>query len=144
MCYSVQSLHIVCFIWLYVPIYYEINWFMWYYYYVNWFIVFWPADQCRHITLIQNRAMSPVHSRKQYIHCLKSDIFIIYTNMYYLHEWLVPWRVCKAILFVDDFTVYSSSKDIIKLPIAINNDLKLLSGWFQANKLSLNVTRPGI
>jgi len=61
-------------------------------------------------------------------------LFIIYTND--LPNCLLR---CKAIIFADDTTVYTSSPDIKTLYKYANADLESLADWFQANKLSLNV-----
>jgi hypothetical protein len=61
-------------------------------------------------------------------------LFIIYTND--LPNCL---KFSKAILFADDTTVYLTSKSISNLFNNINSDLELLSEWFRANKLSLNI-----
>ena len=61
-------------------------------------------------------------------------LFIIYTND--LPNCL---QYSKAILFADDTTVYSSSKNIQYLYKSANTDLQSLAEWFRANKLSLNV-----
>jgi hypothetical protein len=44
-------------------------------------------------------------------------------------------------LFADDTTLYKSSTNINELYTNMNADLKVLSDWFQANKLSLNVNK---
>ncbi len=44
----------------------------------------------------------------------------------------------KAILFADDTTVFKSHKNLTDLYQFMNHDLKTLTDWFEANKLSLN------
>ena len=63
-------------------------------------------------------------------------LFIIYTND-------LPNCIthCKAILFADDTTLYSSSSNFQELYQSTNTDLKQLDEWFRSNKLSLNVRK---
>lgn len=63
-------------------------------------------------------------------------LFIIYTN-----DLPDSLRFSKAILFADDTTLYSSASDITNLYHHVNSDLQILSDWFKANKLSLNVSK---
>ena len=58
-------------------------------------------------------------------------LFIIYTND--LPNCL---QYSKAILFADDTTVYSSSKNTQYLYKSANTDLQSLAEWFRANILS--------
>ena len=61
-------------------------------------------------------------------------LFIIYTND-------LPNSLAhsKCIIFADDTTVYYSSEDPEYLFYKLNEDLKSLTDWFKANKLSLNI-----
>jgi hypothetical protein len=63
-------------------------------------------------------------------------LFIIYTND-------LPNNIkhAKTILFADDTTVYYNSDCIHNLYETMNNELKILSDWFKANKLSLNANK---
>ena len=63
-------------------------------------------------------------------------LFIIYTND--LPNCLTH---CKAILFADDTTLYSSSSNFQELYQTTNTDLKQLDEWFRSNKLSLSVRK---
>ena len=45
------------------------------------------------------------------------------------------------ILFADDTTIFMSHRDLPTLVRMLNVELKLLSSWFRANKLSLNVDK---
>ena len=50
--------------------------------------------------------------------------------------------VCKQLLFIlfaDDTNILYSNSDIIQLMNIVNADLAILSDWFKANMLSLNV-----
>ena len=47
----------------------------------------------------------------------------------------------KAILFADDTTLYASSDDVVHLYANVNYDLRSLTDWFKANKLSLNTLK---
>ena len=46
-----------------------------------------------------------------------------------------------AILFADDTNLFYSSKDISFLLKTVNEELKKIAKWFNANKLSLNVKK---
>ena len=63
-------------------------------------------------------------------------LFIICTN-----DLPNSMKHSKCILFADDTTVYHSSNNIKGLIKLIEEDLDLLSDWFCANKLSLNVSK---
>ena len=63
-------------------------------------------------------------------------LFIIYTND--LPNCL---NQTKSILFADDTTIYLSSNDIPNLFTQLNQELQMLTDWFRANKLSLNVAK---
>ena len=45
----------------------------------------------------------------------------------------------KYILFADDTSILYSNNDIFELTRVVNNELLILSDWFKANKLSLNI-----
>lgn len=63
-------------------------------------------------------------------------LFLIYVND--LPDSLT--RV-NSILFADDTSVYMSSMNIKELYTEMNAELKILSDWFRANKLSLNLRK---
>ena len=48
---------------------------------------------------------------------------------------------CSTILFADDTTLYISSKNTTYLKWCIEHDISLLLDWFQANKLTLNLSK---
>ena len=46
-----------------------------------------------------------------------------------------------VILFADNTNIFFSHNDPNQLMEIVNNELKKLSSWFQANKLSVNIKR---
>ena len=44
-------------------------------------------------------------------------------------------------MYVDDTSIYHSSKDIMQLNMALNEELRRLDRWFQGNDISLNVAK---
>lgn len=63
-------------------------------------------------------------------------LFIIYTN-----DLPNSLTHTSAIIFADDTTIYTKSKNIASLYENANYDLKSLHDWFKTNKLSLNVSK---
>ena len=63
-------------------------------------------------------------------------LFIIYVN-----DIVNCSKIIHFILFADDTNLFFSGNDIHSLIVEINNNLKLLSTWFKANKLSLNLKK---
>ena len=63
-------------------------------------------------------------------------LFVIYVN-----DLTRCLNSAKAIQFADDTTVYVTGDDIRSLYILMNQELNILTDWFYANKLSLNVTK---
>lgn len=63
-------------------------------------------------------------------------LFIIYTN-----DLPNALRFTRCVLFADDTTVYYSSRNLEHVIQNISADLKNLTEWFKANKLSLNITK---
>lgn len=63
-------------------------------------------------------------------------LFLIYTND--LHKILTK---CNSILFADDTTIFTSGKNIDTLIENIKEDMLILTDWFMANKLSLNLNK---
>ena len=68
--------------------------------------------------------------------CLGPLIFIILTND--LHRQL---QHCNSILFADDTTVYKSHRNLKYLSWCVEDDIKTIVKWFQANKLTLNIDK---
>ena len=44
-------------------------------------------------------------------------------------------------MYADDTSIYHSSKDIMQINRAVNEELRRLDKWLQGNKLSLNVAK---
>jgi len=53
-------------------------------------------------------------------------------------------KVLNTILFADDTTVFYSHKNISTLSDTMNSELKEVSNWFKANKLSLNAKKTNL
>ena len=68
--------------------------------------------------------------------CLGPLLFIIFCNDLKLH---LTYLSC--IQFADDTTLYSSGKSSRLIECEINHDLEIISDWFRANKLTLNVAK---
>ena len=68
--------------------------------------------------------------------CLGPLLFNIFCNDIYINI-----KHCKIILFVDDTTLYESHRNLTYLNYMIQEDIKNLSSWFKANKLSLNIQK---
>ena len=63
-------------------------------------------------------------------------IFLIFNNDLHLHL-----QFSNCILFADDTTIYSTHRDIRHLTWCIREDLEMISDWFKANKLMLNLDK---
>ena len=68
--------------------------------------------------------------------CLGPLIFLIFTND--LHQHL---NHCASILFADDTTLYKTQRNLNYLKWCIQDDMQILSDWFKANKLTLNLEK---
>ena len=66
--------------------------------------------------------------------CLRPLLFILFCN----DIQLLP-TYSKIILFADDTTLLYSHKNAKFLKYTLEHDISLLSEWYKANKLSLNV-----
>ena len=60
-------------------------------------------------------------------------LFLIYVNDFYLASKL------KNVMFADDTNLFISDENIGELFQQMNNELKSVSTWFKANKLSINI-----
>ena len=63
-------------------------------------------------------------------------LFIVYSND--IHN---CFETCKCITYADDTTVYKSGSDLGATLKDVNEDMKTLSDWFKANRLSANPTK---
>ena len=63
-------------------------------------------------------------------------LFLIFTND--LHKHLLN---CGCILFADDTTLYMCHENLNYISFCIEQDLLILSDWFKANSLTLNLTK---
>ena len=68
--------------------------------------------------------------------CLGPLLFLVFCNDLYMHL-----EMTKSILFADDTTIFNSHRDINYLTWTILHDLEILSDWFKANKLTLNLNK---
>ena len=68
--------------------------------------------------------------------CLGPLLFLLFINDLYLNI-----EHCNAILFADDTTLYKSHRNVRYLKWCIEEDLKIISDWFKANKLTLNLEK---
>ena len=68
--------------------------------------------------------------------CLGPLLFLLFTNDLYLNI-----EHCSAILFADDTTLYKSHRNTRYLKWCTEQDLKTISDWFKANKLTLNLEK---
>ena len=58
------------------------------------------------------------------------------------HKYIINTsNVLDFILFADDTTILYSHKDISSKTNTINDELKEVSNWFKANKLSVNASK---
>ena len=68
--------------------------------------------------------------------CLGPLLFIIFCNDLNLH---LTYLSC--IQFADDTTLYGASTSVKLLQCEIEHDLKVITDWFKANKLTLNMDK---
>ena len=68
--------------------------------------------------------------------CLGPLLFIIFCNDLKLHLTYLSY-----VQFADDTTLYASGKSLRLIECEINHDLEVVSDWFRANKLTLNVAK---
>ena len=68
--------------------------------------------------------------------CLGPLLFLVFCNNLYLQL-----ELTSCILFADDTTVFNSHKDLNYLTWMLLHDLQILSNWFKANKLTLNLKK---
>ena len=68
--------------------------------------------------------------------CLRPLLFIPFTNDLYL----LP-TFSSIILFADDTIVLNSHKNLQFLKFTLEHDMPILTDWYKANQLSLNVNK---
>ena len=66
---------------------------------------------------------------------LEPLLFLIYVNDFYLASKL------KNVMFADDTNLFLSDENISELFQQMNKELKSVSTWFKANKLSINIDK---
>ena len=62
-------------------------------------------------------------------------LFLIYVNDFYRASKF------KNVMFADDINLFTSDENIGELFQQMNNELKSVSTWFKANKLSINIDK---
>ena len=67
-------------------------------------------------------------------HRARALLFIIFCNGLNLH---LTYLSC--VQFADDPMLYTSSKSLRLLKSEVNHDLEIVSDWFRANQLNLNI-----
>ena len=70
---------------------------------------------------------------------LSSCLFILFIN-----DLPKTTEKLRFIIFADDTNILASGKDYKALENNVNEELKVLARWFEANKLSLNVTKTNL
>ena len=68
--------------------------------------------------------------------CLGPLLFLLFTNDLYQNI-----NHSNVILFADDTTLYKSHRNVRYLKWCVEEDLKTISDWFKANKLTLNLDK---
>ena len=68
--------------------------------------------------------------------CLGPLLFLVYIN-----DFPCIVKNSKGSMYADDTSIYHSSKDIMQLNTALNEELQRLDRWLQGNKLPLNVAK---
>ena len=68
--------------------------------------------------------------------CLGPLLFLIFCNDLHLHL-----SLCSSILFADDTTIYKSHENLRYLKWCMEEDLRIISDWLNANKLTLNLNK---
>ena len=68
--------------------------------------------------------------------CVGPLLFIVFCNDIHLSP-----TYSRIIMFADDTTLICNHKNIKFLKYALEHDMSILTDWFRANKLSLNVSK---
>ena len=72
------------------------------------------------------------------------DIFFMAFNPFiliYINDIHNASNILEMVLFADDTNVFYSHNDLSDLTNIMNTELRKLSDWFKANKLSINVAK---
>ena len=69
-------------------------------------------------------------------HCPWTTVILIYIN-----DLNTTIKHCKVLHFADDTNLLHINDSIKKLNKAVNSDLRNLTNWLNANKISLNVSK---
>ena len=86
---------------------------------------------------LQQKMLLVVFHRDLYLGCY----FLYYI---YMNNISYTSRLLNTILFADDITVFYSHEDMSVLCHTINSEIKEVSNWFKANKLSLNAKKTNL
>ena len=68
--------------------------------------------------------------------CLSPLIYLIFTNDLAIHL-----EHCNSIMFADNTTLYQTHKSLRYLKWCLQEDMRSLTDWFRANKLTLNLDK---
>ena len=68
--------------------------------------------------------------------CLGPLLFLVYCN-----DLPINLVFCKSILFADDTTLYKSHEHLSYLKWCLEEEIRCLMDWFNANKLTLNLSK---
>ena len=98
---------------------------------------------------------SYLHSRQQYVFLDGAFSATIHVNcgvpqgsilgpllfILYINDIATCSEILRLILFADDTNIFYSNSDRSEIENVVNAELRKLSTWFKANKLSLNATK---
>ena len=68
-----------------------------------------------------------------------STIYFIYIN-----DMCEVSKLLNIILFVDDTSIFCSTRNIVDIACTVNNELEIVDIWFKVNKVSLNVNKTNV